>query len=531
MLILILVPTVTGIDIRGVEAFKTKPLQNQVLNGVSPEVLSARLWENYLGIGYFDVSIRVDIGGDTTITVVEGRQYLLADLAIMGVADSISRQALLRPGRKPSATTEGIRKLMESIVLQFAESGYPFASVVADSLVLGPVRQMLFVTANPGPQVDVATVSFEGLRVTRPSTLEAYLVVSPGRPYVESEIQRSYENLRKLDFVRTSEAPEVIFRPAERDVALIFPLREERNFAFDGLGYLTPDNLLAGSISAALRNIFGYGERISFEWQKANRVSSRLRLKGMLPRILGTPLDAGIELKQRDRDSSFVSASVEIVLSYHLASNWNFSTGMAWSKITPEPERISSAARALAVNLITTYDNRVEKRKPRSGVVVEYSFQSAYRREFLPGDGVVAGYSRRLAGDFTLYQSLTHNIVWKQRLSAFQAASDFVPVSLDELTEIGGPESVRGFRDNSFFAELGGISSSELLWLALDNLTLSIFSDNAVFRTEVSDSGISGFGAGLRVDTSLGEFRFEAALGEKKTLGQLLVHFGFTGEL
>jgi outer membrane protein assembly factor BamA len=323
----------------------------------------------------------------------------------------------------------------------------------------------------------------------------------------------------------------VIFRPGDRDVTVVFPLREERNFAVDGLGYLTPDNQLAGSITATLRNIFGSGERFQFDWQRANETSSRLLLKSTIPRIFATPLDAGIELQQRDRDSSFISTSARLTFLYHLSYDWSVSTSFGSSKITPEVQQLTDAARVLAVDLRTLYDNRVEKRHPRRGVVVEYSFQSSYRREFPAAGGAVSGYSRRLAGELTFYQSLSRDLVWRQRVAAFQAASDFEPLPIDELIEVGGPESIRGYRDNSFIAKLGALANSEMRWYALENLTLLAFTDNGVIRTEDVELGLTGFGAGILIDTSLGEFRFEAALGEGKSLDQMLVHFGFTGEL
>jgi len=65
----------------------------------------------------------------------------------------------------------------------------------------------------------------------------------------------------------------------------------------------------------------------------------------------------------------------------------------------------------------------------------------------------------------------------------------------------------------------------------VENLTFIAFCDNALIRTPDSDLVLTGFGAGVLIGTSLGDFRFEAALGESKTLDQMLVHFGFTGEL
>ncbi len=519
-----------AITINGVRAFKESDIRALTQSTRLPLDVATALQRSYLSSGYFDVAIQIDVSGDTTIVVTEGHRYRLEEIDYVGVADSITGHVLKRVGGRLPATESNVAKLSEATVLTLADAGYPYAVVGVDSLVVEPVRPQLFLTINPGPQVSVAEIKFHGLRLTRPRVLYDYLEVAPGDSYSESDLRRSNERLKRLDFARSTGEPAVIFRPREKDVTLLFSMKEARNFSIDGLGYLTPDNELAGNVKSSLRNIFGYGERFRFDWSRANRSSSQIVVAASVPRMLASPLDGTIELRQHDRDSSFVATSATASLAYHLNFDWLIAAGLTWSKVAPEEELLTNAARVLAIELRTDYDSRDDRRRPRAGLVVTSLFQTAYRREFPLSGGVMSGYSRRFDGSFALYHSLSRSIVLLQRLKAFQAASDFDPLPLDELVEVGGPASLRGYRDNSFLASLGAISNSELRWLALDNLTLLAFVDNAVIRASDSDLGLTGFGGGLLIDTSLGEFRFEAALGEEKTLDRMLVHFGFSGE-
>lgn len=526
-----LATTARAIEVKGVDLFNTSQLEELAAVSSTQAEFIYSLWENYMAEGFYDLTIEVHVDAETTLVVTEGRQYRLNELKYHGIKDSVLQTAIALAGTNAGASEDGIARLLEIIAGQYANAGYPYPAITIDSLGLLNRPPQLYVNVNSGPRVDVAGVSFEGLRVTRSRVLENFIDIQRGETFSEADVQQSYHNLQHLDFVRTAGEPDVVFRPAEKNVDIIFPLREERNFAFDGLGYLTPDNQLAGSINATLRNIFGYGERFYLDWQRTNATSSRLGFDATAPRIFSTPIDAGIELQQRDRDSSFVRSSARLSLAYHFSLKWNVSATFGWSKVTPEEERLTDAARVLAVDLRTIYDSRIQRERNRGGVILEYSFQSAYRREFPAGRGIRSGYSRRLEGEFTLLQPLTRDIIWRQRLSAFQAASDFEPVPVDELVEVGGPESIRGYRDNSFFADLGMLASTELRWLALENFALLVFSDNGLIKTEQADLGLSGFGAGMLISTSVGDFRFEAALGEEKSLDKMLVHFGFTGEL
>ncbi len=520
-----------ALEIKGVKAFGTKQLNQLQANSASAADLIKSLWESYVAQGYFDVQLSLETNPDSSLSVTEGHQYALGELRYKGVADSMVQASLSSVGSDTKATESGLEHLLEAIVNIYADGGFPYATATIDSLFLAASPPGVYISVNTGPQVAIAKVSYEGLRVTRPSTLDNYIDIRPGDEYTEAAVQQSYENLRRLDFVRATSPPDVVFQPRDKDVTVIFPLREERNFAFDGLAYLTPDNEIAGNVNTTLSNIFGYGEKFHFSWQRANRTSARLTLASEVRRIFSTPVDAGVQLQQNDRDSSFVSTSARLSLSYHLSSDWNVSAGFGWSKVTPEEQRLTNAARVLVVDLRTIYDSRDEKTHTHRGLFVQYSFQSAYRREFPASGGVISGYSRRLEGNGVVYQPLSRNLVWRQRVWAFQAASDFQPLPLDELIEVGGPESIRGYRDNSFFARLGAVANSELRWLALENFTLLAFCDNGVIKTPDANLGLTGFGAGFLIDSSVGEFRFEAALGEKKSLDQMLVHFGFSGEL
>ncbi|MCX6831498.1 MAG: hypothetical protein NT028_05090, partial [candidate division Zixibacteria bacterium] len=105
------------------------------------------------------------------------------------------------------------------------------------------------------------------------------------------------------------------------------------------------------------------------------------------------------------------------------------------------------------------------------------------------------------------------------------------PIPVDQLIGIGGSESQRGYRENSFLANLGVVSSTELRWYAAGNLMLHLFSDNCYIETGAANRRLSGFGAGMAVTTTAGTFRFELALGEEKKINRMLVHLGLEGKL
>ena len=226
-----------------------------------------------------------------------------------------------------------------------------------------------------------------------------------------------------------------------------------------------------------------------------------------------------------------MGTTVAVAGVYHLNDDWSMGAGFHWDKITPEENYPSSAARVIAVDLSTQFDHRDDIRQTKRGTSFAQHFVSAYRKSFAVGGGVASGYSTHLDGDLKLWQPLHRSTVFYQRARYFQITSDFDPIPVDQLIPIGGIESLRGYRENSYLASRGVLSSTELRWYVAGNLMLHLFSDNCYIETVDGNRRLSGFGAGMAVATTAGTFRFELALGEEKKINSMLVHLGLEGKL
>jgi outer membrane protein assembly factor BamA len=486
----------------------------------------------YVAGGYFLARSDFDIKGiDTSITISEGRRFRLAGLQINGLADTISSRVVARYDKSNPLTHEQLEKITRDIVRVYADNGFPFAQAEIDEIVVSDSVVNVQYRVVSGPSVAVGRISFPGLKTTKLEPLRKRIDLKSGGIYREIDLLATRKTLAQLRHCYLAGAPSLTYESHSGMVDISMPLRDERNLAFEGFAYLNPDNTVAGQVDVNLINPLGRGEEIGVFWSRQNEVSSKLNFDLFVPYFADYPVDLSARLSQEDRDSSFIGTTAQVAGVYHLGEEWSVGAGFRWDKVTPEENRTTSSARVFAVDLSTQFDHRDSIRQTMHGTYFAQHLASAYRKAFAVGGGVIGGYSTHLDGDLRLWQQVRGKLVVFQRMHYFQIKSDFDPIPVDQLIGIGGIKSLRGYRENSFLASLGAVSSTELRWYTAGNLMLHLFSDNGYIETATGNRRLSGFGAGMAVTTTAGTFRFELAVGEEKKLSKMLVHLGLEGKL
>jgi outer membrane protein assembly factor BamA len=534
LLLLILLSSVANAAVRfdGNSHFADKLLLELVRQASTIEQRVAAIDSAYVAAGYFLVTSDFGVTGiDTSFTITERQHFCVADLHVGGLADTIAAEVAARYDKSDPLTHEQLERIAQDIVRTFADNGYPFAQAEMDEITVSDSVVTVQYRVVSGPQVAVGRVSFPGLKTTKPEPLRKRIDLKSGGIYRETDLLATSKKLSQLRHCYPAGAASLAYESRSSTVDISLPLRDERNLAFEGFAYLTPDNSVAGQVNVNLMNPLGRGEELGVFWSRQNEISSKLNFNLLFPYVADYPLDVSARLSQEDRDSSFIGTTAQMAGVYHLGDDWSVGAGFRWDRITPEENRATSSARALAVDLSTEFDHRDDIRQTRQGTYFTQHLVSAYRKSFATGGGVASGYSTNLEGELRLWQPVCGKLVVFQCTRYFQITSDFAPIPVDQLIGIGGNGSLRGYRENSFLAHLGAVSSTELRWYAAGNLMLHLFSDNGYIETSAANQRLSGFGAGLAVTTTAGTFRFELALGEEKKINRVLVHLGLEGKL
>ena len=531
LLLLIIVGNAqAGVIFTGNRHFRSTELEKLIrTEGTVAKALQA-VTDAYLQEGFFSAQIKSTVSSDTTFSIQEGRRYRSRDLDIAGI-DTMIVPAVHLAGEDLPATAEYLEGLTRRIVGAYAEAGYPFCQATLQRVDVFETSLKLGYEIVTGPRTTFGNVEFSGLTATDPSRLRDRMKLSPGPVYRESALQRAQRRISQLDFTRMSREPVVTHNTRDSAADIRFLMRDDRNLTFDGLLYLNSDNSVGGSGDLGLLNVFGTGEKIKVHWAKISSRSKDIALSVLLPYAFRTPLDLQLSASQSDRDSSYVSGRVLLGATYHAAEQLLIGTAISWEKITPEEGQSSPSARIAGISLLTSFSSRDDVRTTRRGVLITTEFGSSYRKSFDSESAISTGYATLLKANLQGWKPLYGRWIVYQRLAPFQIRSDFSPIPTEQLVEVGGPGSLRGYRERSFRADLGIVAATELRYLFEANFLARVFCDNAYIETQAGTRKLTGFGVGMELGTTLGRFRLDFSLGEEKQLDAMLVHFGFESGL
>lgn len=479
---------------------------------------------------------------DNQISVVvhEGTPYRWLSLS----PGNISPQRLKAAGFRPQLFQDRVlawtqwQGLQRQLLSEYENSGFPFAQVGLDQLVLNENYLSASMVVDSGRLVRVGRIEVSGdVRVSE-QFLGQHLGLKPGMPFDKSRLERLPARLQELAFLEAARAPELVFSDTST-ADIILHLKSRKAGRFDFLIGVLPNNtqtqrmLITGNLQADLHNQFGRGERLVAQFDRLRPETQQLEVKLTYPYLLQLPfaLEAGFSLYRRD--TSFLNSALEVGLAYPLRRGIGFRAfaGRRDTRLLRLPT-LDRLPPQLDVSLRTfgleSSLERLDYRfNPRKGWRLQWN-AAAGTRQILPNTQLL---ERDLG---SLYDSLTLNsgqvnLRWlAERYWPMSATSVLKiglsgghlitnqPVYLNEQFRIGGNKLLRGFDEEFFFTPQYVVMVSELRLLLSTNSYLYAFGDVGRFQlTEPQRREITayGFGAGMALETKAGILGLTVALG------------------
>jgi len=446
-------------------------------------------------------------------------------------------------------------RLLENSLAYYENNGYPFAAIKLDSIEIQQETIRAGLRAEPGELVRIDSVTFKGNARITPRFLYNYIGVKPGDLYNEALIRKISTRLKELPFL-TEQQPFDVFLLQNVGLVRLY-LAERKASAFSGLIGFLPNNdktgklLITGEANLKLKNSLGRGESIEADWRRLQAGTQNLHLRLAYPFLFNSPfgLDGTFELYKRD--STFINIHGNFGVQY-LMKGTDYLKAFAEVKSTnllstknlqnlltlPDYADISSRLYGLELNF-TRLDYRLN---PRKGIRILARAGAGNRRiQQNPAinpelyEGLVLNsvqYTGNVDADLYLpiFSRATINIGF---LGTFMRG---VNLFENELSRIGGVNSLRGFDDESIFASSFGIVNLEYRYLFEENSFLFLFWNGAYYENRAVNRNIRdypyGAGAGISFQTKPGIFSISYALGsqfgnpiEFKTAK---LHFGIT---
>ncbi len=486
-----------------------------------------------------------------------GPQFLLASLDPGNVDPGLLR----RTGYKSRHYTNRpfsplqLDNLIQHIIRASGNSGYPFASVKLDSVKMTGNQVRARLNFDAGPLITFDSLKLSTTARVKTRFLQAYLRMPVGSPYSESLVEDIPGKISGLPYLELEQLPGVSFQNDQATTHL--QLSAVRVNEVEGVIGFLPNAatdgglILTGQFNLLLHNMFGSGRRLGFQWESFKPESQQLNIGIYQPMLLRSPIDLDLEFSLFKEDSTFLNRhfNLNMEYSYQKRHRIGLTTQLKASRL-PSSQYLEGA---------TTFPDLADFNLNQFGGTYRYENLDHIiqpRRGFRMALSAATG-MKKIRKNTSISDSLYTDLDLQSTQFTWEAALEgYIPVArrwvvaaswhgagvyndrlfFNDLFRLGGLNSIRGFSENTFFADNYAYTRLEPRFFFETNSYLFAFYDQAWWlsydleNNQFNDTP-SGLGAGISLTTKAGIFSFVWAVGKSKVqeigVGQSKIHFGY----
>lgn len=438
-------------------------------------------------------------------------------------AQDLPPDRLLDQGR----LVEGLRAWLARLDAQ----GRPLSTLIVDEFSLRPVvghepgeRLALYLR---GHVVDADTVRPGRLVVleaglTRRETYERLARLPEGGAWDPRRVADARRRLLATGWFASLEGPALGRTP--QGLAWWVLGKELPAYRFDGLlGWLPgrqgESGRLAYHLDLTLANLAGTGRELHVLASRPEGWSQELKLDYREPFVFRWPLDAGLHLRQRVQDSTWVELELGLETGWEPLPGWRLELGVGLQELAPDSLNGYllagvDASQARRVGLILKADQRDDPRNPRRGWQARLE-ESWIGRELSSLQGLPPR-----GRDTRLRRQRMQGWAWlplgrSQVLAVSAGAGRFhgqAPGVEDEF-RLGGQEGPRGWREESIRTREWGLGQLEWRFLLGPAARTALFWDG-LFWSDSAGAGqvAQGRGVALVLPVRQGQLDLQYAL-------------------
>ncbi len=443
-------------------------------------------------------------------------------------------------------------KLEEAIIVSLENSGYPFASIYLDSIKIQDNMISANLEIDKGALIKIDTIVLDQFKDIRLDFLQQTISIFIGEEYNEANIKKIDRHLNRLSFANVSSASEIEF--IDNKAKLILHLQKQNSNQFDGIiGFQPAANpkdkmLITGQLNLKLDNILKHGESMHLKWESPGNLSQNLNLHLQYPFLFSSPFGVAFAFKLNKRDTSFlnVNATPSIVFTWNASNNirtyGNFfsskslgaSTDFSYKKGIAE---FNYNALGIAVN----FNHLDYPFNPLKGYKISLQADAGTKTitNFSNLSSTIQDSTSKKEYKLTAELEMAFYIPFGQRSTVLyanhSASTNSQQLFTNELYRIGGFAKMRGFDEQSIFANLYSINTIEYHFLLNKNSFLGPFYDISYIENKIHNSinGIyQSFGLSFSFATQAGVFKLAYAIGkypkQSFIFKQAKIHFGYT---
>lgn len=398
-----------------------------------------------------------------------------------------------------------LHKICHRIVSTLANKGYPFANIVADSIVATP-KPTIYCTLNTYRKYTIGNIYINSnLHKQSPYYIYSTIGIMPGATYCEKRIANAARLLEASQLISVCMPTDVEFHHNDADIYLCAdaqPLNNISAAAALNLDEISRKYYLTGYADAIISNNFGYGESFSLHWNGFAHASQEIDISATYPFVLQTPITPSANLKITKKDTTLLHLRATISSSYAISPYASIKGNVAIIRHIPHTQHSEKSTSTL-------YGGSIISRNITRWLLSTELKISTGHRTYQSKKHNLTELDAHISTSIPLQ---AHLRLENKIFTHATISSEYI--NIYEMYAIGGPQSIRGFSANEFYATKCVIANNTLRLNLTHDYSLSIFYDQCFYQLSTSQLQKSDtpFGTGLSISFRKAKAKIEIGL-------------------
>lgn len=464
---------------------------NQVLDSSTTILVDA---------GYLDAECHID---DSILVVEVGERAMLSSVTFL--SDTTIVIAMPVP-----FTKDNLNGIVTSRIEYRRNEGYYFASATVQRIERNDQMVHLVLNLNIGPQVTIGKRVIEGLVRSRPTVIEKYLPRSEGVVLTDEEVRSNERAAERIPFVTFYPPVTIVPRVGYTLADLKLSFKEIKQFHVEGTGGILSgqSSAFVWSLDFRFQNMFGSGRMVRVRSERRESGRNLLNIRYEQPLFLGGVGSWSTEVATRNYLDIFYEFSLSSSYQLDIGSKSMVGVGAAWK--TVEPATAGPGYSSFAASFSAGTSTLDKPFNPGRGLNLKTTIVFAFRR-YRDDSGSVEPERNSLNEtrsriDINYFQPLWGNFLVHLGAVYFGLETEELLPPISELYLVGGPGTIRGFRNEQFVVQRAALLTLEPRLRSNSNFVFS-FLDFAYlnWRAQSSTGPVTleefeyGYGLGLGI--------------------------------
>lgn len=464
-------------------------------------------------------------GENTEILFDKGTDFNRAEVSL---PDSIAKKLRL-PTR---FDTKNLDSLKSAINQAYMAEGYIFNRVKSRFNGFKNGQPQVHLSLESGQMRRISGFVVKGYEKVPRRFLKNLEKEYMGKRYNEAHLSAIHQELQNHPFVQLERPPQTFLGKDSTNIYLF--LQKKKASTFDGIiGFgndRTQKLTFNGSLNLNFRNIFNSFEAISIAWKRSPDKSQNFDMQADVPYLFGSNLGMALRTNIFRQDSAYANLKFIPTAYFHLSGRQKIGIRGYIENSTVSTSQMQSHQGYIkrggglwyewfrpASTPLFLYNTRVRAEADLLSVTYETSEDSKRQTQFQ----FLAEHNIPIHG--------SHWLNLKGETAMLKGVNDIFG---NELLRFGGWNSMRGFNENSLFADFYYFGNSEYRYLVNEQAFFDVFAQYGGLQNSVANVSVKlySFGVGFNFFLPVGLMSFQISNGNETgaaiRFGNTKIHWG-----